>query len=125
MSRELTREELRELRKRRNRIRRARQLRRRVVIAIATFILIIASTLGITSIRSKAQSINEEIKVKQYTSVMIPYGSNLSTLADEYIDSEYYDSIEDYINEIKFINHLSDDTIQAGNYIILPYYNTI
>jgi len=111
--------------RRRNKIRRARQLRRRIVIAIATFVLIICSTLGVTSIKSKAQSATEEIKVKQYASVMIPYGSSLYSLADEYIDDEFYDSYDEYINEVKHINHMDSDDIIAGNYIILPYYESI
>lgn len=125
MRRDLTKEELRELRKRRNRIKRARQLRRRVIIALAIFVIILFSTIGYTSILSKAQSSDENIKIKQYASVMIPYGSNLYELSNEYIDYDFYDSCEDYINEVKHINHLVDDNIQAGNYIILPYYEVI
>ena len=69
--------ELRELKIRRNRIRRQRQLRRRIAITIAALIIIISSSLGLTSILSKAAEEPYTYKVKTYSSVMVPFGSSL------------------------------------------------
>ena len=115
--------EMRELKIRRNHIRRQRQLRRRIVIAVAAFIIVACSSLGLTSILSKAAETPDEYKTKTYTSVMMPFGSDLYELAAEYIDRDYYDSVEDYVNEVRFINHLDEDErVQAGYYVIMPKY---
>ncbi len=120
---EMTPGEMRELKIRRNRIKRQRQLRRRIVIAIAAVIIIVSSSLGLTSILSKAAETPDEYKIKTYSSVMMPFGSDLYELAAQYMDSYYYDSCEDYIREGRFINHLDEDeTVQAGYYVILPRY---
>lgn len=124
MKKELTRAELREKKIRQNRIRRQRQLRRRIVFTLAITILLICSTLGFTSITSKAQEAHEEVNVKCFTSVMVPYGSSLYELAEEYSDSRFYDSYQDYIDEVKYINHIDDD-IKAGSYLVIPYYETL
>lgn len=115
--------EIRELKIRRNRIKRQRQLRRRMVIAIAAVIIIVSSSLGLTSILSKAAETPDAYKIKTYSSVMMPFGSDLYELAAQYMDKDYYDSCEDYIAEVRFINHLDEDErVQAGYYLILPQY---
>jgi len=59
---------------------------------------------------------------KYYKSVTIQSGDTLYTIADAYISTEYKNK-EQYINEVKKINYiLEEDTIQAGNNIIIPYY---
>ena len=119
---QLSTSELRELKIRRNRIRRQRQLRRRVAIGIAAIIIILSSSLGLTSFLSKAAETPDEYKVKTYSSVMVPFGSGLKDLARVYTDFDYYDSYVAYIKEVMFINHLSDEDVRPGNYLILPVY---
>lgn len=58
---------------------------------------------------------------KYYTSVLVSYGDTLSAIAGERMCSQY-DSLDSLIGEIKFMNHLTDDTIRAGGYLIVPYY---
>ena len=36
--------------------------------------------------------------------------------------SPEYDGIEDYIMEVRTINHLYSDGIYAGEYLTVPYY---
>ena len=36
--------------------------------------------------------------------------------------SEEYDSYQEYIDEVKFINNLTDDTIYRGAKLVIPYY---
>ena len=121
----MTRNEMSEIRIRRNKIKRARQLKIRMIMFFATFIIILGAAFGITSIVSKAQNSNDEIKVKEYTSVMVPYGSSLSEIAADYIDYENYDSLEIYMEEVLFINHMNSTDVQAGTYIIMPYFESI
>jgi len=118
----LTSSEIRELKIRRNRIRRQRQLRRRIVVGIAALIIILSSSLGLTSFLSKAAEAPDEYKVKTYSSVMVPFGSDLKDLARVYTDFDYYESYDAYIDEVMYINHLADDDVRPGYYVILPVY---
>ena len=57
---------------------------------------------------------------KYYTSVMIEQHDTLWSL-----ESKYNNGTEDrdtYINNIKLLNHMNDDTIIDGSYILLYYY---
>ncbi len=54
-------------------------------------------------------------------SVKIEKNDTLWSIAEEYYSDEYRD-IADYVDSIKKANNLKSDTIQAGNYIIVPYY---
>ena len=57
---------------------------------------------------------------KYYTSIMIEQHDTLWSL-----ESQYNNGTEDrdtYINNIKQLNHMSNDTIIDGSYILLYYY---
>ena len=114
--------QIRELKIKRNRIRRQRQLRRRIAIGIAAVIIILSSSLGLTSFLSKAAETPDEYKIKTYSSVMVPYGSDLKDLARLYTDFEYYETYDEYIDEVMYINHLIDSDVRPGYYVILPVY---
>jgi cell division protein YceG involved in septum cleavage len=60
-------------------------------------------------------------RVKLVTSVEVKKGDTLWSIAANYLTDEY-DDIADYIEELKKSNGLTNDTIHAGNYIIVPYY---
>ncbi len=55
---------------------------------------------------------------------MISSGDTLWTIAQEYIDREHYDSLPDYIQEIKRLNGMKGDDINYGEHLIVPYYDT-
>ena len=56
---------------------------------------------------------------KYYTSIPIEKGDTLWSIAKEYM-TEDYDGIEEYIREIRRVNHLSGDKIDAGRYLAIP-----
>lgn len=112
-----------ERRIRNNRIRRARQLRRRIFIASITLCLSLAAGMIGCSFLSSAQDEEHIISYKYFASVMVQPGDTLSSIAREYMD-EHYDSVDAYVSEVRFTNHLLDDDICAGEYLILPYYST-
>ena len=61
---------------------------------------------------------------KVVESIVIEDGDTLWDIANDYI--ERYDMQEiyrtkDLVYEIKEINHISEDYIRAGNYVIVPY----
>ncbi len=66
-----------------------------------------------------------EALYKYYTPVKVSYADTLNGLAEDYVGIGY-DSVEDYANEVKKINHIKDsDMIYEGQTIIFPYYDEI
>ncbi len=91
----------------------------RIFIAGVLFISIFFIILGINTIGSHAESKSEsEVFFK---SVRIECGDTLTSIAED-SDSLAYISIEDQVEQIKKLNHLVDDKITAGAYLIIPCY---
>lgn len=63
------------------------------------------------------------IRYKYYKSIEIQDGSSLWDIAQTYMTEEY-DSAEEYIKEVKKINHMRDDLLYGGSYICVPYYSS-
>ena len=59
---------------------------------------------------------------KLFTSIEIQYGDTLWTIAERYKNSDCQ-STEEYVCELMQMNHLKDDRIVAGNYLMISYYN--
>ena len=59
---------------------------------------------------------------KYYKSVTVQPGDSLWSIAADNM-SEEYDSIQDYIDEVCFINSLSNTCIHAGKNLTIPYYS--
>ncbi len=75
--------------------------------------------LGFTGKGQEAEAAT--VNQKYYKCVTITDDDTLWTIAEENY-SEEYDSYEDYIDEVKFINNLSNDTIYNGATLVVPYY---
>lgn len=58
---------------------------------------------------------------KYYACITIDEDETLWTIAEEHY-SEEYNSYQEYIDEVKFINNLTDDTIYRGAKLVIPYY---
>lgn len=86
------------------------------VIAVVIICSILFGTIN-------TQAAPAEITTKYYTSIQIESGDTLWSIANEYITGEYSD-INDYIDEICTINHISKDEIHTGKYLVVPYYFT-
>ena len=113
-----------EYRIRKNRMKRQRQLRRRIGTVLLTAVLVFGSSLLFFSFRTKAQSSDEEIFYKYYKSVTIESGDTLWDFAQQYCDS-HYDSYQDYVDEVMNMNTLSEsENITTGQNIIIPYYSS-
>lgn len=114
----------RELRIYKRRLHRQRALRRRVMMVLATICLIMVCAVSYHSIKSSANTGEEELYFKYYTNVTVSYGDTLWTLAEHYIDYNQYEDKETYLAEVKSINHLDEElSIRAGQSLILPYYS--
>ena len=89
---------------------------------IGATILIILFVVLAFAFSSKAKDGSMELN-KYYKSITIEYGSSLYSIACEYADSSK-GTIDDYINEVRSINHLSEEEdIYSGQNIIIPYYS--
>ncbi len=90
----------------------------KIVIVLA---VLISAFIIILSNNNQIQAEEDSYAIKQYKSVEVEPGDTLWGFASEYADG-HYSSIQEYINELMFINNLSSDQIIAGSRIIVPYY---
>ena len=91
---------------------------------VRLFVLLVlagAVMVVILSSHGSAQAQESADAVKKYTSVSIQPGDTLWSIASIYADG-HYSCIQDYIDEVKFINNLSGDLIYAHEYLLIPYY---
>lgn len=92
---------------------------KRVSSNLLVFILIISVMIHIRMVQAQ-ESVQYE---KTFQSIEIETGTTLTAIAQEYAipDSDY----TNYIEEVKRINNLHNDTIHAGCYLMVPVYNTL
>lgn len=111
-----------EQRIRNNRIRRKMELRRKFLMSILTICLVITFSIGISGFLSNAKDHNDPVSYKYYTSITVSNEDTLWSIAEKYMDREHYSSANDYIQEVKSMNHLQSDIITYGEHLIVPYY---
>lgn len=112
-----------ERRIRNNRIRRQREMRKNFLMFVMTVCLIITCSISLNGFRSNAKDDSVKTSYKYYKSITIDNNDTLWSIAEEYMDKEHYDSVNDYINEVKNMNSLTSDEIQYGEHLIIPYYD--
>lgn len=103
------------------RLRRAR--RQKLVLGFVAVFAAICMVL-ICSLSYRAIKSNASSGFKYYTSITVNTGDTLWNIADEYIDYDFYKNKNSYISEVKHINHLEEDTISAGQTLVVPYYSS-
>ena len=107
-----------------NKIRRQQEMKKNFLILIMTICLIVTCSISISGFRSSAKDDSTESSYKYYKSIAVTSRDTLWSIAEEYMDEEHYDSITDYIEEVKSMNALTNDTIHYGEYLIIPYYDS-
>lgn len=108
-----------------NKRRRSILIKKLILIAVSVVCLFIV----IGCFTSKASE-ERTVKVsKFYTYTNLSYDQSISDLAAEYFNSadycnsQYYSDVEEYLAEIKEINHISNDSaIAGGKLLYIPYY---
>lgn len=111
-----------ERRIRNNRIRRRMELRKKFLMFIMTVCLVITFSTGISGFLSNAKDKDSRTSYKYYTSITVSNEDTLWSIAEKYMDQEHYGSVNDYIKEVKNMNHLQNDIITYGEHLIVPYY---
>ena len=103
--------------------RRLHALQKRITTLIITTSIVLTGVIGFNVFNAKAKSYqNDETLYKYYKNVEIQCNDTLWDLAKANYCKDKQ-SMEEYMNEVKRINHLEDDAIVAGNYLVLPYYS--
>lgn len=113
----------RELRNCRRALRLRREKRRKMLVmsvaVAATLCMIVICAAFYGAIKADASS-----GYKYYTDIVVEPGDSLWTLAEEYVDYDHYRDINCYINEVRSINHLAEEScLTAGQILIVPYYS--
>jgi LysM repeat protein len=99
-------------------------LRKKLTLGALGVILVVALSVTLGSLLVNAEGTDVVRSHKYYTSIEVKYGESLWSIAEEYIDPAHYSSIDAYIKEVMKINSLKDDeSIIAGRYIVVPYYD--
>lgn len=84
-----------------------------------TLIIAICIGIGLSFTYAKGQEVKPN---KEYITYQIKKDDTLWSISKVNMNKEYY-SITAYIDEIKTINQLSNDTILAGKFLIIPIIN--
>lgn len=99
----------------------------RLLLCLGAIILITIFSIGLCSGFAEAyeprHSLSETAEMeiqKSYKSIELSYGDTLWKIAERYMDDSY-DSIYDYIDDLKEINGLTSDEIHAGHYLTVVY----
>lgn len=87
------------------------------VITVLVFCIVLFATLKTTT------ASGDTGRTKYFKSIEIESGDTLWSIAEEYI-SEEYDDINEYIGELKKMNGLYSDNINAGCYLVVCYYSS-
>ena len=91
---------------------------KRKLIFVLSLVLIFCILFGINSKKQNPEAATSN--QKYYTCITIEEDETLWTIAEKHY-SEEYDSYQEYIDEVKFINNLTDDTIYRGAKLVIPY----
>lgn len=75
------------------------------------------------SFLSNAKDYHTPVEYKYYASIPVADGDTLWSIAETHMGT-HYDSVEDYVKELKKINSLSGECITTGMYLVVPYYST-
>ena len=91
------------------------------IVAASIFFIL----LSIIFYHNKSSRINRNRRAGEqmecYKSIQVKSGESLWEISSRYYSSEYK-SMRQYIARIKCLNHMLDEEIPAGGYLIIPYY---
>lgn len=109
----------------RERRQRKAEIRKHVFLLAFAVCFLFAAVFGLNRMISNAGAPQEtELSFKYYKNIPVEQGDTLFSIAGTYADREHYDSVDKYVREVRLMNHLDeDDTIYAGDWLIIPYYS--
>ncbi len=90
------------------------------ILQISFFLFSTACILHHVSVRSGSE--NESRRLECYLSIRVNAGESLWDISKRYYTGEYK-NMNWYIRKIKYLNHMTDENVNAGSYLIIPYYD--
>lgn len=99
---------------------------KKLFLCFATFMIVVSLSVSfgtrlVDAHDNTADGMSDEYKY--YKSIELSYGDTLWDIAEEYMTDDY-DSIYEYIDELKYINGLESDDIHASRYLTVAYYDS-
>lgn len=91
-----------------------------VAAAAAVIIFLLGFFMGANNMNQVEARDYKETQ-KYYTSVEVEAGDTLWSIADEYMTAEY-GSRDEFMNEVRQMNHITGSGIRCGSTILVPYY---
>ncbi len=105
-----------------NRQRRKRQLRVRLALLLSVLTILTGSGLLGGRMILAAREKDIPVSYKYFTSIPVKEGDTLWSLASVYTEGDER-SRRNFMREVIRINHMLDDQLQAGDWLIIPYYS--
>lgn len=102
---------------------RVRKVSRRWIFAVAAaavLIFLFGFFVGVNNM-NEVEARDHRQNQKYYTSIEVEEGDTLWSISEEYMTSEYNDRNE-YMNEVRQMNHITGSEIRSGSIILVPYY---
>lgn len=95
---------------------------KRIILVFAVLLIMVSTgVLGHNLMQVIAVESDDISYDKYYTSICLEEGDTLWSLAERY-NNHSVKTMEEYVQELKSMNCLIDDTIHAGNYLTVTYY---
>ncbi|MDO5418157.1 MAG: LysM peptidoglycan-binding domain-containing protein [Lachnospiraceae bacterium] len=97
------------------------QVYQRKFLICAVLLFLAVNTCGIMMVNAFADETASQARQPYYTSIRIQEGDSLWSIASRYAPQSPMDTRE-YVMELKKMNRLAGDTIHAGHYLTIVYY---
>lgn len=93
---------------------------KKMIMGFAAAVLVISNIFGYFLMNAMAGEPKEPVRERYYKSITIEEGDSLWAIADTYCH-DLDVSVNAYVEELKQMNHLKEDTIHAGNHLTVVY----
>ena len=102
---------------------RRRRMKKLSIVSIVIALIIVFTVIIFANVVRADITPKTDNSVKGFTCITLSPDDTLWSIACEYSD-EHYNSVYQYIREVKEINGLTSDSIYAGSSLIIPVYTT-
>ena len=89
-----------------------------VLVVAAVVCMILVSNRSVINAEESGTPVKLE---KYYKTITVQKGDSLWSIAKEYKSGDYR-TVQDYVNELKSMNNLGSDQINAGNKLVIAYF---